>query len=243
MTRSEQFPSTRMRRMRHDEFSRRLVRETHLRASDLILPVFVLEGRNRAEAVSSMPGVERRSLDSLLHLAEEAASLSIPAIALFPVVGHKKSLGAEEAWNPDGLVPVVVRALKQRFPELGVITDVALDPYTAHGQDGLVDAAGYVMNDETVVALEKQAACHAEAGADVVAPSDMMSGLDGSAGFAPNSTGQGIFTRGYWRIRQNTRPAFTALFARRSVQLRVWAEETSTATRWIPPTVTRPCAR
>lgn len=180
MTRSEQFPSTRMRRMRHDEFSRRLVRETHLRASDLILPVFVLEGRNRAEAVSSMPGVERQSLDSLLHLAEEAASLSIPAIALFPVVeADKKSLGAEEAWNPDGLVPVVVRALKQRFPELGVITDVALDPYTAHGQDGLVDAAGYVMNDETVVALEKQAACHAEAGADVVAPSDMMDGRIG----------------------------------------------------------------
>ena len=174
------FPGTRMRRMRRDDFSRRLMRESVLTPDDLIYPVFVLEGVNRVEAVSSMPGVERQSLDRLLSTAERAQSLGIPALALFPVVDSAfKTPGAEEAWNPDGLVPRVVAALKKEFPELGVITDVALDPYTSHGQDGLIaadDPRGYVLNDETLEALAKQALCHAQAGADVVAPSDMMDG-------------------------------------------------------------------
>jgi porphobilinogen synthase len=166
-----------MRRMRRDDFSRRLMREHRLSADDLIYPVFVLEGENIVQPVASMPGVSRTSLDGLLRTAEEAVSLGVPALALFPVVEDgKKSLGAEEAYNPDGLVPRVVQALKQRFPELGVITDIALDPYTSHGQDGLIDEAGYVLNDETLEVLAKQALCHAQAGADVVAPSDMMDG-------------------------------------------------------------------
>ena len=171
------FPATRMRRMRRDDFSRRLMREHRLSADDLIYPVFVLEGENIVQPVASMPGVSRTSLDGLLRTAEEAVSLGVPALALFPVVeDSKKSLGAEEAYNPDGLVPRVVQALKQRFPELGVITDIAIDPYTSHGQDGLIDEAGYVLNDETLEVLAKQALCHAQAGADVVAPSDMMDG-------------------------------------------------------------------
>ena len=178
------FPATRMRRMRRDAFSRRLMQENVLTANDLIYPVFVLEGSGRSEAVASMPGVERMSLDRLLPVAERALSLGIPALALFPVVdAGKKSQGAEEAWNPAGLVPTVVTRLKKEFPELGVVTDVALDPYTSHGQDGLIDPAdptGYVMNDETVEALVKQALCHAQAGADVVAPSDMMDGRIGA---------------------------------------------------------------
>ena len=173
-------PGTRMRRMRRDDFSRRLMREYTLTANDLIYPVFVLEGAGRTEAVASMPGVERMSLDRLLPVAEKALKLGVPALALFPVVdGSRKTPGAEEAWNPAGLVPTVVARLKAEFPELGVITDVALDPYTSHGQDGLIDPAdprGYVMNDETLEALAKQALCHARAGADVVAPSDMMDG-------------------------------------------------------------------
>ncbi|HCO77690.1 MAG TPA: porphobilinogen synthase, partial [Rhodocyclaceae bacterium] len=178
------FPAVRMRRMRRDAFSRRLMREHTLTVDDLIWPVFVLEGQGRSEPVASMPGVERVTLDRLLPLAEKAAKLGIPAIALFPVVPpEKKSWGAEEAWNPDGLVPRVVAALKRAVPELGVITDVALDPYTAHGQDGLIardDPTGYVLNDETVAALTKQALCHAAAGVDVVAPSDMMDGRIGA---------------------------------------------------------------
>ena len=178
------FPATRMRRMRRDDFSRRLMRESSLSADDFIYPVFVLDGRARTEAVASMPGVERMSLDKLLPVAERAARLGIPALALFPVVdAGKKSPGAEEAWNPEGLVPTVVAALKKELPELGVITDVALDPYTSHGQDGLIDPddpTGYVMNDETVEALVRQALCHARAGADVVAPSDMMDGRIGA---------------------------------------------------------------
>jgi len=169
--------------MRRDDFSRRLMREHTLTADDLIYPVFVLEGAGRTEAVASMPGVERMSLDRLLPVAEKALKLGVPALALFPVVdGSRKTPGAEEAWNPAGLVPTVVARLKQEFPELGVITDVALDPYTSHGQDGLIDPAdprGYVMNDETLEALAKQALCHARAGADVVAPSDMMDGRIG----------------------------------------------------------------
>lgn len=171
------FPATRMRRMRRDDFSRRLMREHRLSADDLIYPVFVLEGEGIVQPVPSMPGVSRMSLDKLLEVAEEAVSLGVPALALFPVIdSERKSLGAEEAYNPDGLVPRVVKALKQRFPELGVITDVALDPYTSHGQDGLIDASGYVLNDETLEVLARQALCHAQAGADVVAPSDMMDG-------------------------------------------------------------------
>ena len=178
------YPTTRMRRMRRDDFSRRLMRESVLTADDLIYPVFVLEGSNRREAVASMPGVERETLDLLLKTAEKALGLGVPALALFPVIGQAgKSELAEEAYNPEGLVPTVVRTLKREFPELGIITDVALDPYTSHGQDGLIapnDPRGYVMNDETVEVLVKQALCHAEAGADVVAPSDMMDGRIGA---------------------------------------------------------------
>ena len=189
------FPSSRMRRMRRDDFSRRLMRESVLTANDLIYPVFVLEGEGRVEAVSSMPGVERQSLDILLKTAERAARLGVPALALFPVVDASlKSLGAEEAWNEHGLVPKVVQALKREFPELGVITDVALDPYTSHGQDGLIDETGYVLNDETLEALTRQALCHAAAGADVVAPSDMMDGRIGRIRNALNDAGQ-IYTR------------------------------------------------
>ena len=177
MTIDARFPSVRMRRMRRDDFSRRLMRESVLTADDFIFPVFVVEGAARVEKVASMPGVERQSPDVLLRTAERAASLGIPALALFPVVDVAlKSLGAEEAFNPDGLVPRVVRQLKKEFPELGIITDVALDPYTSHGQDGLIDGQGYVLNDETLEVLAGQALCHAQAGADVVAPSDMMDG-------------------------------------------------------------------
>src|SRR5690606_13889348 len=151
-----QFPQKRMRRNRRDDFSRRLVRENHLRADDLIYPVFVLDGNKREEQVASMPGVVRQSIDLLLSQAEECLRLGIPALAIFPVIDTSlKSLNADEAYNPDGLVPRTVRELKKRFPELGVITDVALDPYTSHGQDGLIDANGYVLNDETVNVLQK----------------------------------------------------------------------------------------
>ena len=174
------YPHTRMRRMRRDDFSRRLMRETVLTANDLIYPVFVHEAAGRAP-VDSMPGIERLSIDELLRVAEQASELKIPALALFPVTAPEaKSLTAHAAWDDDGLCQRAVRALKQRFPGLGVITDVALDPYTSHGQDGLVDDTGYVMNDETVEALVKQALSHARAGADVVAPSDMMDGRIGA---------------------------------------------------------------
>ncbi|TQV63502.1 MAG: porphobilinogen synthase [Halothiobacillaceae bacterium] len=174
------FSMTRMRRMRRDDFSRRLMRETRLSADDLILPVFVLEGAGRTEAIASMPGVERQSIDILMRTAGRAVELGIPMLALFPVTPlEKKSLDAAEAWNPDGLAQRAVRELKAHFPGLGVMTDVALDPFTTHGQDGLIDASGYVMNDETVEALVRQALSHAEAGADVVAPSDMMDGRIG----------------------------------------------------------------
>lgn len=176
-----QAPQRRMRRMRRDAFSRDLMRENVLTPADFIYPVFVLEGQNQIEDVKSMPGVQRKSLDKLLFDAELCLQLGIPAMALFPVVGaDKKSLDAAEAYNPDGLVPRVVSTLKQKFPELGVITDVALDPYTTHGQDGLIDDTGYVLNDETIDVLRKQAQTHALAGADVVAPSDMMDGRIGA---------------------------------------------------------------
>ena len=175
------FPATRLRRMRANEFSRRLMRENILTTDDLIWPVFVLEGDDAIEPVSSMPGVERMTIDHLLPAAEQCMKLGVPAIALFPVVSSDcKSLDAREAWNPEGLAQRAVFALKKRFPEFGVITDVALDPFTTHGQDGLIDETGYVMNDATVEVLVKQALSHAEAGADVVAPSDMMDGRIGA---------------------------------------------------------------
>ncbi|NUS37998.1 MAG: porphobilinogen synthase [Lysobacter sp.] len=174
------YPFTRLRRMRRDEFSRRLMRETVLTANDLIYPVFVHELAGRAP-VGSMPGIERLSIDALLRVAEQASELRVPALALFPVTAPSaKSLTAEAAWDDEGLCQRAVRALKERFPDLGVITDVALDPYTSHGQDGLVDENGYVLNDETVEALVQQALSHARAGADVVAPSDMMDGRIGA---------------------------------------------------------------
>lgn len=172
-----QFPQRRMRRMRRDKFSRRLMQESHLRCDDLIYPVFVLDGKNRSENVKSMPGVVRQSIDLLMVQAENCLQLGIPALAIFPVIDTElKNLTASEAYNPDGLVPRVVRELKKNFPDLGIITDIALDPYTSHGQDGLLDQHGYVMNDETVNVLGQQALVHAQAGADIVAPSDMMDG-------------------------------------------------------------------
>jgi len=175
------YPLTRLRRMRRDGFSRALMRQTVLTPSDLILPVFVRDGERVREAVPSMPGVERLSIDALLDVAAQAHAAGIPALALFPVTAPEaKSLDAREAWNADGLAQRAVRALKQALPELGVITDVALDPFTTHGQDGLIDDSGYVVNDATVEALVRQALSHAAAGADVVAPSDMMDGRIGA---------------------------------------------------------------
>jgi len=171
------YPSTRPRRMRRDDSTRRLMRENHVHVDDLIYPMFIIEGNSTREAIESMPGIERVSIDELLQEAEQLVKLGIPAIALFPVIAaDKKSEEAAEAWNPDGLAQTAVKALKDKFPELGVITDVALDPFTTHGQDGLINEQGYVMNDETVEALVKQAVSHANAGADIVAPSDMMDG-------------------------------------------------------------------
>jgi len=175
------FPFTRLRRMRANDFSRRMMRETVLTANDLIWPVFVIEGEDRSEAVESMPGVERLSIDRLLEQAAKCVDLGIPAITLFPVTAPQaKTDDACEAWNPEGLAQRTIRALKQAYPELGVITDVALDPFTRHGQDGLLDDNGYVVNDLTVEALTKQAMSHADAGADIVAPSDMMDGRIGA---------------------------------------------------------------
>ena len=187
-------PRYRPRRMRHDEFSRRLMREHVFTADDLIWPVFVHELAGRAP-VASMPGVERLSIDELLREAEQALELGVPVIDLFPVIDpSRKSLDAAEAWNPEGLAQRAVRALKQRFPELGVMTDVALDPYTTHGQDGLIDGSGYVLNEATVEALVKQSLSHAEAGADVVSPSDMMDGRIGAIRDALDEAGH-IHTR------------------------------------------------
>nr|WP_315252519.1 porphobilinogen synthase [uncultured Duganella sp.] len=192
---SSQFPAIRMRRMRRDPFSRALMRENVITAADLIYPVFILEGTHQREAVASMPGVERVSVDLLLKVAEECVSLGIPVLALFPVIdAAKKTADGVEATNPDGLVPRAVRALKQAFPELGILTDVALDPYTSHGQDGLIDDNGYVINDITTDMLVRQALCHADAGVDVVAPSDMMDGRIGAIRAALEAAGH-IHTR------------------------------------------------
>ena len=177
---NQTFPQTRMRRMRRDAFSRNLMREHTLTAHDLIYPVSVTEGENLRTPIPSMPNQFRLSLDELLRVAERAVQLQIPALALFPVIeAHKKTLDGREAFNPEGLIPRVVRELKKQFPELGIITDGALDPYTSHGQDGLIDENGYVLNDETTEVLVQQSLCNAQAGADVIAPSDMMDGRIG----------------------------------------------------------------
>jgi len=180
MNTSTVYPYTRKRRMRRDSFSRRLMQESRLSVDDLIYPMFVLEGKGKREAIASMPGVERVSIDQLLIEAKELVALGVPAIALFPVTPQSaKSDDAREAYNPDGLAQRAVKALKDAYPELGVITDVALDPFTSHGQDGLIDNTGYVLNDETIDVLIRQALSHAQAGADIVAPSDMMDGRIG----------------------------------------------------------------
>jgi len=185
-----QFPHVRMRRMRRDDFSRRMMRENVLTPDNLIYPMFVTEGKDRRQKVKSMPGVERVTIDQLLKEAKQLVDLGIPTIALFPVVPkNKKSLLAEEAYNPDGLAQRAVRALKKKFPQLGVMTDVALDPFTTHGQDGIIDDSGYVLNDETIEVLMQQAVSHAEAGADIVAPSDMMDGRIGDIRFALEEEG------------------------------------------------------
>lgn len=184
------FPARRMRRLRRTGFLRDMVRESTLTSSDFIYPVFVLEGNARREAVASMPGVERLSLDLLLPVCEELVSLGIPALALFPVIDQaRKTPGGEEAHNPEGLVPHVVREIKRRFPGLGVITDVALDPYTTHGQDGVIDSDGYILNDVTLAVLQKQAVMQAAAGVDIVAPSDMMDGRVGAIRSALDTAG------------------------------------------------------
>lgn len=171
------YPNIRMRRMRKHEFSRRLMRENVITANDLIYPVFVIEGQNERESVTSMPGVDRVSIDLLLEIAEQVDKLSIPVMALFPVTPlNVKTEFAEQAYDPEGLAQRAVRAIKENFPQIGVMTDVALDPFTSHGQDGLMDKSGYIMNDETIEVLVKQALSHAQAGADIVAPSDMMDG-------------------------------------------------------------------
>jgi porphobilinogen synthase len=178
---NRQFPSSRLRRTRANDFSRRLVRENALSASDLILPVFVIEGENQPHTIDSMPGIERISIDLLVEKAKQLDAIGVPAVALFPVVGNdKKSLLAEEAFNPDGLAQRAMRALKSTVPNIGIISDVALDPFTVHGQDGLLNDHGYVINDETIEVLVQQAVSHAQAGADIVAPSDMMDGRIGA---------------------------------------------------------------
>ena len=195
MTFHAPFPAGRPRRLRRDAFTRNLVREHALTAHDLIYPVFVQEGERRRDAIASMPGVERLSLDTLLPVAEECVALGIPVMALFPVIDPGlKTPNGDEAFNPDGLIPRVVAALKQRFPELGVLTDVALDPYTSHGQDGLLDDDGYVINDATVEVLARQALAQAAAGVDIVAPSDMMDGRIGAIRDALEANGD-IHTR------------------------------------------------
>ena len=190
MNNSINFPNTRMRRMRYHDFSRRLMSENILSCNDLIYPLFVIEGKNKKETVASMPGVERLSIDLLVEEAKQCHTLGIPMLALFPVTpASVKSDDAAEAYNPDGLAQRAVRAIKAACPELGVMTDVALDPFTSHGQDGLINEQGYVVNDETVEVLVKQALSHADAGADVVAPSDMMDGRIGAIREALESAG------------------------------------------------------
>ena len=234
------FPGTRMRRMRRDQFSRRLMRENLLTTDDLIYPMFVLEGERQREPVASMPGVERVSIDLLLKEAAELVKLGVPMVALFPVTpAAKKTEDAREAYNPDGLVQRAVRSLKDKYPALGVMTDVALDPFTTHGQDGLIDDTGYVLNDETVEVLVRQAISHADAGAEVVAPSDMMDGRIGAVGSKRWVTA----TRASWPMRPSTPQVSTDRFAMQWVRPGRSAAATSIATRWTPPIPTRHCGK
>ena len=185
-----QFPERRMRRLRRTAFLRNIVRESTLSTSDLLYPVFILDGKDKRESIASMPGIERLSLDMLFPIIEKVARFGIPAIALFPVIeAGKKTPGGDEAFNPEGLVPRAIAEIKKRFPDVGIVCDVALDPYTNHGQDGVTDASGYILNDETIAILEKQAIVQAKAGADVVAPSDMMDGRIGAIRRALDSQG------------------------------------------------------
>src|SRR6266850_122026 len=199
-----QFPAVRMRRMRRADFSRRLMRENVLSADDLIYPVFVLDGKAHTENVASMPGVQRMTLDKLLPVAEQCLKLRIPALALFPVIEQRlKNADGREAFNPKGLVPRVVGALKKRFPELGIMCDVALDPYTSHGQDGVIDKSGYILNDVTLDALVKQALVQAAAGVDIVAPSDMMDGRIGRLGEESRQERQAHLSDGPGELRRS----------------------------------------
>ena len=210
---------------------------------DLIYPVFVLDGQKQRESVASMPGVERLSLDQLLPVAEQCMKLGVPALALFPVIDPKlKTPDGREACNPEGLVPRVVQGLKKEFPELGVMTDVALDPFTSHGQDGLLDETGYILNDETVEVLVKQALTQAQAGVDIVAPSDMMDGRIGAIRSALEVDAS-TSTRGSWRTAPSTRAPSMARSATRSAPPATWARATRRSTRWTRATPTRRCAR
>ena len=237
------FPMGRPRRLRRDSFTRNLVRENALTAHDLIYPVFVLAGQHRREPVASMPGVERLSLDLLLPVAEECVKLGIPVMALFPVIDASlKTEDGREALNPEGLVPHVVRELKRRFPELGVMTDVALDPFTSHGQDGLPDANGYILNDETVEVLVQQALTQAEAGVDIVAPSDMMDGRIGAirAGAGKPEPDPHPHHGLQRQVRQRLlRPVPRC----GRLQPATWARPTKRSTRWTPATPTKRCAK
>lgn len=236
------YPHARPRRLRRDEFSRRLVRETRLSVDDLIYPVFVLDGSGQREPIASMPGVERLSIDLLLAEAGELVDLGIPAVALFPVTPlERKSLDAAEAWNPDGLAQRATRALKERYPELGVITDVALDPFTTHGQDGIIDESGYVLNDVTIEALIRQTLSHAEAGADIVAPSDMMDGRVGAMRRALEAAGH--VNTGSWPTRPGMPAPITVLSAMRWALPATSARATRQVIRWIQATAMKHCTR
>jgi len=237
-----QFPAVRMRRMRRDDFSRRLMREHVLTVDDLIYPVFLLEGNGRREAVASMPGVERLSVDALLPVAEECVKLGIPVMALFPVIDPTlKTAEGTEATNENGLVPRAVRALKQRFPELGVMTDVALDPFTTHGQDGLINDDGYVLNDETIAVLVQQARVQAQAGVDIVAPSDMMDGRIGAIRQALEADGH-IHTR-IMAYSAKYASAFYGPFRDAVAPHRTSVDRTRWSIRWIRQIPTRRCGK
>ena len=236
------YPLSRPRRLRRDAFSRNLVREHHLTAHDLIYPVFLLDGANRCEPVASMPGVERLSLDRLLPVAEECVALGIPALALFPVIEPAlKTPDGREACNPDGLVPRAVAALKGRFPALGLLTDVALDPYTSHGQDGLLDDSGYVVNDATVQVLVQQALCQAAAGVDIVAPSDMMDGRIGAIRQALEA--QGFVHTRIMAYSAKYASAFYGPFRDAVGSAANLGRAAKRSIRWTPATATRRCAK
>jgi porphobilinogen synthase len=236
------FPASRPRRLRRDGFSRALVRESQLTPSDLIYPVFVLDGQGQRQDVASMPGVQRLSVDMLLPAAEECLALGVPVMALFPVIdAAKKTPDGREAINPEGLVPRAVRELKRRFPELGLLTDVALDPFTSHGQDGLIDDAGTILNDATVAVLTQQALVQAQAGVDIVAPSDMMDGRIGAIRAALEAGGA-IDTK-IMAYSAKYASAFTVPSAMPWVRRKTSARATRRPTRWTPPTAMRPCAK